>query len=117
MAKLTFRDLKFIREAVLYNWQVQQWTSRNGTPNWYWEGDILFPVKVGKVMEKLVSLGLMEYVSVGTPCYRATPKARDLKCCHCHDGKLFDHKDNMTGQCNVCKGLGLAVKSADGVIE
>jgi len=114
MAKLTMRDLKFIRESVLYNWQAQQWTRRNGASVWYWQGDVLFPVKIGKTMGKLVSLGLMEYIAVGIPCYRATQKAHDLKCRNCHEGQLFDHNDNEIGQCKLCNGLGLTVKSADG---
>lgn len=107
MAKLTISDLKFISPAVIYNWQAEQWTNRNGNLVWYWQGDPLFPVKVGKVMHKLVSMGFMERLDIGIPCYRATSKAHSLVCNNCHKGRLFSDSDEDAGPCPVCHGLGI----------
>lgn len=104
--KLSLNELKFISPAVLYGWQVERWTNRNGNSTHYWQGDPLFPVRIGKVMEKLLSAGYMEKVDVVITCYKATVKAHSLKCRACHNGKIFDG-DKAIGDCAACNGIGL----------
>lgn len=107
MAKLTISELKYLSSAVLFNWEAQQWTNRTGNKAWYWQGDKSFPVKVGKTMDKLVSMGLMERLVIGIPRIRATEKAFSLQCKKCHRGRLFNDSDEDIGACPSCKGVGL----------
>ncbi len=115
MAKLTIADLKYIKPAVIYGWKVERWLNKRGEYSWYWDGDTTMPVKVGKLMEKLVSFSLMECVDIhGMPFYRRTEKAYSLQCKNCNGhGEHYDDDGYATDKCEVCGGLGMCLPKED----
>ncbi len=108
--KLSIRDLQYIKPAVIYGCKVERWLNRSGKYAWYWDGDPMFPCRVGTTMEKMVRMGFMERVDVGVSCYRRTDAGYSLICRSCHGkGEHYDDDGQVTGECTRCNGLGLTI--------
>jgi len=100
---MNFRELKFIRPAVVYGWQIHE-SPYGGTS--YWDGDNLMPVKVGALAERLIEQGYLE--RSGFHRIFATPKAKALWCRApgCVQGIIHDDNDQEVGECDACyKGI------------
>lgn len=109
--KLNIRDLRFMKPALIYGWKVERWLNKNGEYAWYWDGDPMFPCKVGVVMEKMVRMGYMTHIDdIRLPFYRKTDKGYALRCRSCGGkGEHYDDEGFATAQCQSCNGLGLSL--------
>ncbi|WP_448175843.1 hypothetical protein [Morganella morganii] len=112
--KLNKRELKYLAPAVLYGWRIEK--SRLHKQG-RWDGDYLMPVTIGSVAEKLISLGLLEKLTIGHVegafSLRLTNKGYSLRCRECHNGWLYDNNDEITGKCPVCDGIGVVNKTVN----
>jgi hypothetical protein len=82
----------------------------NGRGVAHWDGDVTLPFRAFKTLEQLVKKGYMERIAhMRSEWYRATTKAKALKCPDCTDGKVYANDettnyDVAVGKCLTCAG-------------
>ena len=113
--QLTKRERDVLSTAVKFGWDVIV----NGRGVAQWDGDALMPFRAFKTLDVLIDRGYFERVTyMRAEWYRATRKARDLKCSHCQDGRTYAEDeatgyDAPTGICESCGGTCLKPNTDD----
>lgn len=108
--RINKREAEYVKTAVLYgrSIEISGWSSKP-----LWDNDVLLPVKVGKVVEGLITKGLFKKVewSPGYTRIYKTPLANTFECKNpgCHHGNLYDERDLPSGNCPVCEGRGIVL--------
>ncbi|EBQ8762762.1 hypothetical protein BKM35_22265 [Salmonella enterica] len=96
--ELTKREKKFLSTFVYYGWNIEVWNKR-GKITGCWDGDKMFPVKIGPVALRLIERGYLEHIEPDRliSTIRATKKSQSLKCQNnrCRAGNIHDV---MTGR-------------------
>lgn len=105
---LNKREREFLKPAIVHRWEIEISPYRKTA---LWDGDSLFPVKVGAMAEDLIKRGFLERVSMGfgRDIIRATKKAEGLHCYRCHYGKVINENGLQGEDCPHCDG-GVIVK-------
>lgn len=101
------RERKFLRNAVSHGWEIYEHTWQKTC---HWDDDVMFPVQIGAVCERLIDKGLLERC-FGT--IRATNLGESFKCKerHCSHGRLekYDDDSDLISRevCQKCDGIGV----------
>lgn len=108
MSELTIRERKLLAD-FLKGWKIERVYKK-----YYWDGDILFPVKHFATINKLISKGLIEEFHNNI---RALPLAEEYACQakFCVNGKIekyIEEEDDYIceGDCKNCDGIGVLKK-------
>lgn len=102
---LNKREKRFLQPAIVYGWKIEIWPSRK-TP--MWDGDPLFPVRLGPMFDSLLEREYLEKCFLG---FRGTEKALAYKCRSCQGhGRLYDDNGIETGKCPDCEN-GVTIKA------
>ncbi|MCE7641068.1 hypothetical protein [Vibrio fluvialis] len=110
------RERKFIHPAIYSGWRIEH---GDGDSKGYWDGDKYMPVSVGAICNSLVAKGYLEaykvHVGHTTTYYRATDKAKSLKCYNgmCSRGYIVNDDGYVTDKrCPHCEdGIKFEAKS------
>jgi len=101
------RERNFIHPAIYSGWEIEHCL---GDSKGYWDGDKYMPVSVGAICKSLVDKGYLEaykvHVGHTTTYYRATAKAKSLKCYNemCSRGYIVNDDDYVTDvRCPHCE--------------